>query len=67
VTELVLHEHGRSTTARLLDVDMMVLLRGRERSESEFRALFARAGLALIETIQTEIGFAILVAAKSDS
>src|SRR5262249_15254055 len=39
--ENVLHEGGRGTFAKLLDLQMMVLTGGCERTEEEYRQLFA--------------------------
>jgi SAM-dependent methyltransferase len=41
--------------AKLLDIEMLVLAGGRERTESEFRRLFADAGFNLARTISTEL------------
>jgi len=45
--EAVLTEHGRPSPATMADVNMMVLLTGRERTEEQYRALLAGAGLRL--------------------
>jgi hypothetical protein len=45
--EAVLTEHGRPSPAAMADVNMMVLLTGRERTEEQYRALLAGAGLRL--------------------
>ncbi len=60
VTELVLPERGPAPVLRSLDIDMMVLLRGRERSLGQFRSLFHRAGLAIVDARTSGIGFTIL-------
>lgn len=48
--------------AALLDLTMLVLTGGRERSESEYAALFARAGLRLARVLPTAAGLRILEA-----
>lgn len=45
--ESVLPEHGRSSAAAMMDVNMMVLLTGRERTEAQYRELLAAARLRL--------------------
>jgi hypothetical protein len=47
LVETVLGEHGHPSRAVVADVNMLVLLPGRERTESEFRALLGAAGLRL--------------------
>jgi len=43
-----------------MDVHMMALLGGRERSAPEWSALFRRAGLRVSDTMQTDVGFTLL-------
>jgi len=47
VIELLLGEMGEPGLAPLMDLNMMVMLPGRERSLSEYRALLKRAGFRL--------------------
>jgi SAM-dependent methyltransferase len=47
VVELVLGEIGQPGPAPLMDLNMMVLLTGRERTVSEYRALLKKAGFRL--------------------
>jgi hypothetical protein len=47
VVELVLSEIGQPGPAPLMDLNMMVLLTGRERTVSEYRALLKKAGFRL--------------------
>lgn len=47
VMELLVDEVGKPGLEPLMDLNMMALLTGRERSADEFEALFARAGLTL--------------------
>jgi predicted O-methyltransferase YrrM len=42
------------TLARTVDLEMLAVVGGRERTEAEFRALFARAGLALTRVLPLE-------------
>jgi hypothetical protein len=45
-----------------MDLHMMTLLGGRERSAAEWSALFGRAGLAPREVTETEVGFTLIQA-----
>ncbi|MCC6619794.1 MAG: hypothetical protein IT385_00985 [Deltaproteobacteria bacterium] len=53
---------GREAATAMLDMTMVVLTGGRERSEEEHRVLFEGAGLALEDVITTPVGMSILVA-----
>ena len=48
------------TSAVISDLGMMVLLGGRERTETEFRSLLTSAGFSLDRIIPTESGFSVL-------
>ena len=43
-----------------MDIQMMALLGGRERSTPEWSALFERSGLVLAHTVQTDVGFTLI-------
>jgi len=45
---------------KMLDINMMVLTGGMERTEEEFRDLFARAGLQLVRVIPTDCPLSIV-------
>ncbi len=47
LVEIVMPEHGKATAAAMDDVNMLVLLTGRERTEKEYRSLLGEAGLSL--------------------
>ncbi len=49
--EAVLPEHGRPSVATMFDVNMMVMLTGRERTEAQFRSLLAGADLRLTSVV----------------
>ena len=53
VIEQVLGDIGHPGPAPLMDVNMMVMLGGQERNETEYSHLFAAAGLRLATTIET--------------
>jgi predicted O-methyltransferase YrrM len=49
--EAVLPEHGRPSPATMFDVNMMVMLTGRERTEAQFRSLLGGAELRLTKVV----------------
>jgi hypothetical protein len=49
VIELLVDEIGTPGLQPLMDLNMMAMVTGRERSAEEFKAVFARAGLALAD------------------
>ncbi len=49
--EAVLPEHGRPSVATMFDVNMMVMLTGRERTEAQFRSLLGGAELRLTKVV----------------
>jgi hypothetical protein len=48
-----------------MDLNMMVMLGGRERSETEYGQLFAAAGLRLATTIETNTPMATIIEATA--
>ncbi len=52
--EAVLSEHGQPSRAAMADVNMMVVLTGRERTEEQYRALLGAADLKLTKVIPVE-------------
>jgi hypothetical protein len=64
VIEVVLPEAATPGPAQLLDLSMMVLLGGRERTEREYAALFEAAGLRLARTLAMPSPWAILEGAS---
>lgn len=63
VVELVLDRPGHEVVAAFSDLNMLVLLGGRERTQAEYAALFAAAGLHLKQVIDTGTRMCILEAA----
>jgi len=61
VFEAVNAPPGQADFAKLLDLIMLVLLTGRERTEAEFRELFGAAGFCLTRAIQTRPGIAAII------
>ncbi len=61
LVERVMPEAGEaSLDAALGDLQLLVGAGGRERTEAEFRALFARSGLTLTRVIPTATGFSVI-------
>ena len=65
VIEQVLGDIGQPGPAPLMDLNMMVMLGGRERSETEYGQLFAAAGLRLATTIETNTPMATVIEATA--
>ena len=63
--DAVLGPSGRADPNRISDLLMLVLLRGRERTEDDFRALFTAAGLRLVRVIPTPSALSIVEAAPA--
>lgn len=63
VVELVLDRPGHEVVAAFSDLNMLVLLGGRERNQAQYAALFAAAGLHLKQVIDTGTRMCILEAA----
>lgn len=64
VVEMVISEDGRPCPAHMTDVNMLVLLPGRERTATEYAALFAAAGLELLRVLPTQTAFSIVEAVE---
>jgi hypothetical protein len=62
VVEMLITSSGPPSPAPLLDLNMLVMLSGKERTADEFGALFAKAGLALKAVTPTHSPFAVLEA-----
>jgi hypothetical protein len=65
VIEQVLGEIGERGPAPLMDMNMMVVLGGRERSQMEYGQLFTAAGLRLTTTIPTDTPMATVIEARA--
>jgi hypothetical protein len=66
--QVLLVEHDLSDPATaFMDLQMLVMLGGRERSEDEYAALFAAAGLDYVGATSVGVGFAVYGAATSPS
>ena len=62
VVELLLDRPGHERFTALMDLQMLVVAGGRERTEAEFAALFERAGLRLSRVLDTGTPFVVLEA-----
>jgi hypothetical protein len=60
IVEMVIPDDGRPTPAQLVDLDMLVMLPGRERTRREYADLLASAGLRLERVIETSSPFQII-------
>jgi len=60
--EAIVPEDSNPSWIKLLDVYMMLVTGGKERTHSEFGALLARSGFRLERTIDVGLGTSILEA-----
>ena len=60
LVEMVLGRPGHEQTAAFSDLNMLVMPGGRERSEEEYAALYAAAGLALTRVIDTDSRMSVI-------
>jgi hypothetical protein len=65
VIELLIPDDGTPSPSILMDINMLVMLRGKERTVSEMKQLFSSAGLALSRVVQTSSPFSVLEARKA--
>jgi SAM-dependent methyltransferase len=62
IVELVLPPGNEPSLGKLLDLHMLVLLTGRERTEAEYRDLLGSAGFRLTRVIPTRSGASVVEA-----
>ncbi len=60
VIEYVVPENNEPHVSKLLDMEMLFIPGGRERTQSEFEVLFAQAGLKLNDVVTTNSSISIL-------
>ncbi len=65
VVENVVEADNAAHPGKLIDLEMLLLTRGRERSASEFRDLLAQAGLRCDRVIDTAVSAVILEARRT--
>ena len=58
--EAVLGEGNQPDLGKLIDLEMLMMPGGRERSEAEFAALFKAAGLQLTRVVGTKSPLAVI-------
>lgn len=64
VVEMLISDQGPPSPAPLLDLNMLVMLSGKERTADEFGALFAKAGLVLHAVTPTHSPVAVIEARR---
>jgi hypothetical protein len=62
IIDRVISERSPAVEATLSDLNMMVRLGGRERTQSEFDRLLGSSGLRAIRTIETRSPFCVIEA-----
>lgn len=62
VIERVIPEAGIRSDARAFDINMLVMVGGRERTEDEYRQIFREAGFSLTRLIHTQSSLSIIEA-----
>ena len=65
VVEMVVPTDGRPSLAPLMDLNMMVMLPGKERTREEYQSLFSLAGLRLHDVTDTRSPFQIVEARRT--
>jgi hypothetical protein len=65
IVEMVIPDDRSPTLAQLMDVNMLAILPGRERTQAEYTALLKVAGLRFERLMPTHSPFQILEAARS--
>lgn len=65
VLEMVIPDDGSPSPAQLMDLNMLVLVPGKERTAKEYGELFARAGLTLTAVVPTHSPFSIVEAKRA--
>ena len=65
VADPLISDDNRPEWGKLLDIQMMVLLRGRERTKKEFAAVFRKAGLKLTRVIATKCPLSLVEAVRA--
>jgi len=64
VVEMLITDKGPPSDAPLVDLNMLVMLTGKERTTDEFAALFAKAGLKLHAVTPTQSPVAVIEARR---
>jgi hypothetical protein len=64
VVEMVIPPDNRPSPAQAMDLNMLVLQPGRERTEEEYRRIFRAAGFRLERVIPTHSPFSVIEATR---
>jgi SAM-dependent methyltransferase len=67
VADPVIPPGDKPDWGKLLDIQMMVVVSGKERTKEEFAALFKRAGLKLTRVIPTRCPLSLVEAVRADA
>jgi SAM-dependent methyltransferase len=65
IVEMVIPDDGRPSLGHLMDINMLTMLPGQERTGDEYRALLATAGLRLDRILETHSPFQIIEASRA--
>jgi hypothetical protein len=65
VADAVVLPGGKADWGKLLDIQMMVVVPGKERTKEEFAALFKQAGLKLARVIPTSCPLSVIEAVRA--
>ena len=65
IVEMVIPDDGSPTLAQMMDVNMLAILPGRERTQAEYTKLLRDAGLRFERLVHTHSPFQILEAARN--
>lgn len=63
--EFVVPESSEQHVSKLLDMEMLVIAGGQERTRAQYEALFERAGLTLTQVIETDAGICLIEGARA--
>ena len=64
IVEMVVPEPNVPGVSKLLDLEMLLFLTGRERTENEYRSLLDRAGFEMTRTVPTPSPYAVVEGLK---
>jgi len=65
LVEMIVPSDNRPSEAHLMDLNMLVNLGGRQRTEAEYRSLLQAAGFRMERAIPTQTPFYVIEAARS--
>ena len=63
--EMVLRGHAEPDLGKLLDIEMLAMPGGRERTADEFKALFARSGFEMTNVVPTKSPLSVVEAVRN--